>query len=391
MKKVLIFGHGSGINRGCEAIIRTVSDLIKSVSDAKVTVCAVDAAYDKTIDYKSIDSFIEYPRYKAKSISWILNKIDERFISGDKLSMMLSNKSLLNAIKESDLCISVGGDNYCYSDPIRYYAFDYFVKKYNKPLVMYGASIEPDMVKGKLQKDLERFDLIVTRESITYQALSDKIPSVKTVLYPDPAFTMSLKEADIPAGLEFDNLIGLNVSPLIMKYEQSSGVVYNAVYNLMDSMLEKYNRNILLVPHVTQKGNSDYDVLKKIYEKYQSTGKVFLLNDKLTAQQYKWFISKCRMFIGARTHSTIAAYSNAIPTFVIGYSVKARGIDKDIYNGKFDLLCPVQSIDNDKKLVQKYEEMEKNYDAIKAHLDSVIPAYRKKAFNGISELSDWLA
>ena len=40
----------------------------------------------------------------------------------------------------------------------------------------------------------------------------------------------------------------------------------------------------------------------------------------------KGYISRCELFIGARTHATIAAYSTGVPTLVLGYSVKARGI-----------------------------------------------------------------
>ena len=42
-------------------------------------------------------------------------------------------------------------------------------------------------------------------------------------------------------------------------------------------------------------------------------------------------ISKCRFFVVARTHATIAAYSTGVPTIVISYSVKSRGIARDLF------------------------------------------------------------
>ena len=47
--------------------------------------------------------------------------------------------------------------------------------------------------------------------------------------------------------------------------------------------------------------------------------------------ELKGFIARCRFFVGARTHATIAAYSSCIPTFSVGYSIKAKGIAQDIF------------------------------------------------------------
>jgi polysaccharide pyruvyl transferase WcaK-like protein len=54
----------------------------------------------------------------------------------------------------------------------------------------------------------------------------------------------------------------------------------------------------------------------------------------------KWIIAQCSVFAGARTHSTIAALSSGVPTLSIGYSLKARGINRDIY-GHLDHCLPV--------------------------------------------------
>ena len=63
------------------------------------------------------------------------------------------------------------------------------------------------------------------------------------------------------------------------------------------------------------------------------TGRVVFFEDH-NCMELKGIISKCRFFVGARTHSTIAAYSMGIPTLVVGYSVKARGIARDLLGGE---------------------------------------------------------
>ena len=48
----------------------------------------------------------------------------------------------------------------------------------------------------------------------------------------------------------------------------------------------------------------------KYYEEFKDTGRVIILPDHLKCHQYKGYIARMRFFIGARTHATIAAYSN---------------------------------------------------------------------------------
>ena len=54
-------------------------------------------------------------------------------------------------------------------------------------------------------------------------------------------------------------------------------------------------------------------------------------------------ISKCAVFAGARTHATIAGFSTHVPTLSFGYSVKAKGINQDIY-GHTNLCLDVKDL-----------------------------------------------
>ena len=90
-------------------------------------------------------------------------------------------------------------------------------------------------------------------------------------------------------------------------------------------------------------------VLYKYYEEFKNTGRVILLPDNLNAIQYKGYIARMRFFIGARTHATIAAYSNCVPTMVLGYSVKSKGIAKDLF-GEEKLVLGIEEISNSETL-----------------------------------------
>ena len=51
---------------------------------------------------------------------------------------------------------------------------------------------------------------------------------------------------------------------------------------------------------------------------------------KLNYCQIRYVISKCNIFIGARTHAVISAYSTSVPAIALGYSIKSKGIAKDV-------------------------------------------------------------
>lgn len=86
------------------------------------------------------------------------------------------------------------------------------------------------------------------------------------------------------------------------------------------------------------------------------------------------------MFIGARTHSTIAAYSHCVPTLVLGYSVKSRRIAKDLFGTEENYVLPVQKLVNTDELVNGFKWLLSNESTIKQHLLDIMPEYIKKAY-----------
>ncbi len=53
-----------------------------------------------------------------------------------------------------------------------------------------------------------------------------------------------------------------------------------------------------------------------------------------------------------RTHATIAAYSTGVPTLVVGYSVKARGIARDLFGTEDGYVLPVQQLKESDELTK---------------------------------------
>lgn len=381
--KIMMFAHGGSLNRGCEAIVRSSANIIKEKIDgAKIYLASSRPETDKIIE--PLDGIYDgsSSNIGKYSVDWWLSSFKVKFFNDESYALAKMEKNTIKRIENMDVCLSIGGDNYCYGEQPALYEINKRVKRKGKKLVLWGCSIgEEDMSEKKLE-DLKLFDLILARETITYNILKDKgLHNVR--LCADPAFTMEKEELDLPWGPE-ENTVGLNFSPLVWRKNIKSK---EAVRDLIQHILSTTNMTIVLTPHVIEEGNNDYELLCKYYEEFKSSGRVIILPDNLNALQYKGYIARMKFFIGARTHATIAAYSTCIPTLVLGYSVKSKGIATDLF-GEEKLVLGIEEISNSNRLKAKFDEMVQEEDELRMKLIHSIPKVKKKSYKAVEYLSE---
>ncbi|GAA4039702.1 polysaccharide pyruvyl transferase family protein [Flavobacterium chungnamense] len=380
--KILLFFHGGSLNRGCEAILRTAVDLIKAKNpNAIVNVASFDAETDNEIPL--IDTLYATPQNEISkySISGFISALKIKFQNDETYYQRYKFKKIIDLIPEHDVFLSIGGDNYCYGEQPWIYEVDRLIKKAGKKLVLWGASIgDEDLSEPKIA-DLKSMDLVLARESLTYAILKDKgVANVKLVA--DGAFTMQKEEVDLPEGWQEGNTIGFNFSPLVWQRNEASK---KAAYELIQHILDTTSMTIALTPHVMVPGNDDHEVLQQFYKDFKASGRILLLPNNLNAIQYKGLIAKMRFFIGARTHATIAAYSSLIPTLVLGYSVKSKGIAKDIF-GTEKLVLSINEISDSKKLIAAFDEMVSEEQQLILTLANNIPTIKENAKKAVTYL-----
>lgn len=381
---IMLFAHGGSLNRGCEAIVRSTAHMIKEkIDEAKVYLVSSRPETDQGIPklngiYDGSDSKVD-----PYSFDWFVASLRYKLFKDETFALGKIYKNIIRHIDAADICLSIGGDNYCYGEQPGWYEVDRRVKLHGKKLVLWGCSIgEEDMSAAKLD-DLRRFDLILARETLTYEMLKGKGLS-NVQLCADPAFTMEKEELPLPEGWAEGNTVGLNFSPLVWN---RNGRSQEAVRELIRHILDATDMTIALTPHVIDHGNNDYEALRQFYEEFRSTGKVILLPDHLNAMQYKGYIARMRFFIGARTHATIAAYSSRVPTMVLGYSVKSKGIAKDIF-GEEKLVLQIDEISDSEKLKLKFDEMTAEEEQLKTKLQQSIPQIQQMSYRAVDYLKE---
>ena len=341
MKKVILYMHSGSKNHGCEALARTVR---KNIECDEVNLCSNNI--DEDIKYgvdKMFNNLISRKNIKKYSVVNIFYKLKSYLTKNKDGYYKKLYKDLLENVNKDDVAISIGGDTYCYNNIPKMLA--YLNKELNKrgtKTALVGCSIEPNSLNQKdLVEDLKRYSLISARESITYEALLKAGINKNTKLIPDSAFGLETIKKELPKNFIEGNTVGINVSPLIQRLENGDNITYKNYVELMKYIINNRNYNIALIPHVVWEDNNDLEPLKRLYNEFKDTNRVCLIND-CNCMELKGYIARCNYFVGARTHATIAAYSNFVPTLVVGYSVKAKGIAKDIFGTYENYVIPVK-------------------------------------------------
>lgn len=369
-----MFPHGGSGNHGCEAIVRTTSNLVSSY---QVTLCSdaveEDLRYIGASDLKIVSSRQPIRRV---SVGYCKALIRNRLLQEADAFDALHFSPVISACDKDAVLLSIGGDNYCYGDNEYIYLVNRKARARGAKTVLWGCSVEMSDVTPKMQADLMAYDQIIARESITYEALKKLNPN--TVLYPDPAFTLPVGEGQLPEGLGKRPYIGINVSPMIQSKETQQGITVANYRELIAGILQNTTDDIALIPHVVWSHNDDRKPLRELYEMFRDTGRVYLVEDQ-NCMQLKDIISRCRIFVGARTHATIAAYSTCVPTLVVGYSVKARGIARDLFGTEENYVIPVQSLQETDDLLNAYSWIAERESEIRDHLQNIMPDYIARA------------
>lgn len=320
MKKLLLYGHGGAFNHGAEAILRASVPFFRR---SGVPVClsthfpeqdrafGLDGLVDRLIpadlslvpQEKAAAGFAERERYAARIYRDALSEIDG-----------------------GTVCIGVGGDNYCYPNWHRQSVFHRTVKERGGKSVLWGCSIEPGKISGEMKEVLQGHDHIFARESLTAAALREHGISQVTQL-PDPAFLLPPEPVPLPEGFR-GQAVAVNLSPLLLR---RSPALLDAFAEMARLMLTKAD-TLLLTPHVTMPSDDDRAALSELASRLgaEEQRRLCWVPEEANAAQRKYLISRCEMLVCCRTHASIAAYSTGVPALVVGYSVKSRGIGKDL-------------------------------------------------------------
>lgn len=408
MTRIFFAGHNNFGNRGCEALVRSVSGLIRQrYPDARFVTPSVapelDASQWKDAASKGID-FVPAASYPAYLRWW--NRARRVLPPLEKLSRPSHRlpAALEAEMANSDMVVMTGGDNISldYDLGSLYDIVGYIdnAKRLGKPAVLWGASVGPfsrkPHVEAFMRQHLADYAAITVRETETAKYLRG-IGIENVIEVTDPAFTMLPEPFVIDEILPEapEGLVGINVSPLVRNFrvnEASRTQLDHDVATFVRELAER-GYGVVLLPHVGpldgNSWNSDYHYLAGLMQKYGlDHPRIRLAPATLNAAQLKYLISQFRFFIGARTHATIAAFSTGVPTLSIAYSIKAKGINRDLFGDtRLVLDTPAVGLDTLRQGVKQLHAEEAD---IRALLAERIPLWKQRAALPVDALASIL-
>lgn len=361
MKKLLLYGHGGAYNHGAEALLRSSIPLFRQVH------CPIllSTHFPKQDHEFDVDSLVD--RLIPADLSFVPQ---ERAATSFKEREHLAAEIYCDALAEIDaetICVAVGGDNYCYPNWHRQSIFHRTAKARGGKSILWGCSIQPELIDEHMAEILLEHDHIYTRESLTTHALR-KCGVHHVTQLPDPAFHLPAEPVALPEGFH-GCVAALNLSPMLLR---RSTTLLDQFVETARLLLERVDV-LLFVPHVTMPADNDQEALELLAQHLtqQERSRLCWVPNYANAAQRKYLISCCEMLICCRTHASIAGYSSKVPTLVVGYSVKSQGIGKDL--GMEHWVIPVEMCD---VLSQRAEELWNARNTVRTHLERELSAIR---------------
>lgn len=392
MKRFYLTGQRTFGNRGCEAIVRsTVMMLNQTFGVVEVLVPSDDIKRDQKQWPEAGGQGVQFVQayLPAQTRIWVhLQRLPFKVLKRAGWPFPFPRK-VRDEIKSVDAVLSIGGDNYSldYRLPSLLMGIDRLAMDLGKPVFVWGASVgpfeaEPHFVPA-IREHLAKMTFIGVRESISYDYLTGKLGLKNVIQMADPAFTLAKESVDTRffwPQAEDNNVIGLNISPLIERYKKDGQDLRKETLNFIRDAVAK-GFGVLLTPHVipldnTVKNNDAKYMTGMLDELKDLGGAVTIMPSEFNASQIKQVISQLRFFIGARTHATIAALSSGVPTISISYSVKAKGINKDLL-GEMPVVLPTPQL-SASSLMAGLDYLIGNEDLIRSHLEAKLPDWRKR-------------
>ncbi|MCC4765387.1 polysaccharide pyruvyl transferase family protein [Methanosarcina sp. DH1] len=388
----LLAGNGSYGNKGCEAIVRGTAKIIRKYFKNPNFQCYSTFENEDFFRMQSLQETDKSVVHRQIHIPRKITSIAFRALDSfsPKIRKRYEYKEMIPTLDEARAVLSVGGDTYAldWGIPKLYTDLDDIVMEKNKPLIIWGASIGPfnksPEYENYILDHLKKVDGLFVREPETIEYLEKKGFNENIYHVGDPAFVMDpSRPAEGLASTIEDDAIGINLSTLMARYVANGDKERWAEISakLITRIHDTFERPIYLIPHVTRPvpTDNDHTFLKYVLSKIDINKEIYLIPPNLNAAESKWIIGKMNIFMGSRMHSNIAALSSCVPTLSLAYSIKAKGINADIFGS--DNFCLQPEKITVELICNSIAELLEDETNIRKNLAREIPKVQERAFN----------
>jgi len=329
-----------------EALVVSALEGIRAIDvGAEFLLLTDDPAYDRRVlgsdgiqIVANSDGFFTPTRFGTRQ--WLRAHIGDR---------ARKERAIQHAIRSADLVLVSGGDifgsEYGLPGLRRQLAILDLALSFGKKVVFLGHSIGPFKTSEELEAwaaVAARASLITLRESLSYEYVRKHLgaASARVEHTADVAFMLKpaedcqalIKSLGLPSGRP---VVACSISAGIVNFVSGEAKAEQHLASWLTCIahvVEKLGAAVLLVPHVQESWHDDRLIMTRILRGLPPAVAEFVrfAGGDLRAGEYKALIGRCDFVIAERMHAAIAGLSSGVPTVVVGYSVKGRGILRDV-------------------------------------------------------------
>jgi len=265
--------------------------------------------------------------------------------------------------------------------------------KVKKPYCILPQTIGPfdnPQIREQAIKGIKWAKCVMARDKQSADFVKELIPSCKVSEVIDVAFFLPYKKKIFDSSFIH---VGLNISALLWHggYTRNNQFGLKCDYQEMIKDIIKYflsmdNVKVHLIPHVVggERGiENDYAVSYDLYEEFNNQNLILapLFLDPVIAKGY---IAGMDFFMGARMHSTIAAFSSGVPVVPMAYSRKFNGLFCDTL--EYPYVADMKNEDNKSimdLIKEKFQDRDNLKEVITVRQDTIIKERKEILSNEI--------
>lgn len=315
-------------NKGCEALGYSFAYILQQVADTiPVSINYYAYVYENSSEpnIPNSEKKINLIKYNYKSMAFW--------------------STLRKNFKSADLIVDfTGGDSFSDIYGLKRYFIGSFIKLLaihsKTPFLLGPQTYGPfKNVYAKLlaKKILKKSDYVYARDALSTEYV-ESLCSRKIITSTDVAFSLPYSKMESPT----DKIkVGFNPSGLLWNGGYTSNNQFGLSVNYQDyckellSYLDKAGKYVVyLIPHVGDTPSSlkhvenDANACEDLHNLFPSS--TIPVYDALTPMDAKKYISGMDVFIGARMHATVAAFSSGVATIPFSYSRKFEGLYSNV-------------------------------------------------------------
>lgn len=266
------------------------------------------------------------------------------------------------------------------------------------PYVLLPQTIGPfnsDEIKHKAIKSMKHAIKVMARDKISSDLVKALTPTTKSDEYIDLAFLLPYTKQVFDTSKYH---VGINISALLWYggYTQDNQFKLESEYKetvlciIQELLNSRSDIQIHLIPHVYDLSEgtieNDYYVMTEIYKTINDS-RVTLAPAFFNPIEAKSYISGMDFFMGARMHSTIAAFSSGVPVLPMAYSRKFNGLFVETLNYPYiiDLKKDSLSIIT-KKVLEYIDESDSIIKSVNTSLESIVKPRITKLKSDLSKI-----